>query len=217
MCKFLNKKKNILIILFIIILFVGTFIYLGMKNKTPPMKNIKIDGVMLPIAKAIEPFQLTDQDGKLFNQDNLKDKWTFMFFGFTNCGYVCPTTLAELNKMYKVLQKDLPEDKLPQIVLISVDPERDTVARMKQYVHAFNQHFIGLRGEEAATIALEKQLHISAVKMQAAGQPADHYMINHSAEILVFNPDAKLQAYFSYPHQSEQMIADYKLILNATE
>lgn len=215
MCKFFNKKKRVIIFLIIILMVVG-LIYLG-KTKTHSVKNIKIDGVMLPAAKSIAPFQLTDQNGKIFNQDNLKGKWTFMFFGFTNCGYVCPTTLAELNKMYKVLQKDLPKEQLPQIVLVSVDPERDTVARMKQYVRAFNENFIGLRADPTETIALEKQLHISAVKMHAEGEPVDHYMVNHSAEILVFNPDGKLQAYFSYPHQSEQMITDYKLILNAME
>lgn len=216
MCQLLHKKKIIFLII-IVIFFLITFIYLGMKKEVTPLKNIKIDGIVLPRAQAIEPFQLVDQNGKPFNQTHLKGKWTFMFFGFTNCGYVCPTTLSELNKMYKVLQKELPESELPQIIFVSVDPDRDTVARIKQYLHAFNKNFIGLRGGEAETTLLEKKLHISAVKMQAEGESLDHYMINHSAEILVFNTDGKLQAYFSYPHQAEQMVRDYKLILNAKE
>ncbi len=216
-----HKKQHsllIFIILLIIIIVAAVFIYLGIKGKTAtPFENIKIAGVVLPHAQAIQPFQLIDQNGQLFNQNNLKGKWTFLFFGFTNCPYVCPTTLAELNKMYKMLQKELPADKLPQIILVSVDPKRDTVNRMKQYIQVFNKNFIGLQGGEAETIAFEQQLHISAIKMQAAGQSSDHYMINHSAEILLFNPEGKLQAYFSYPHEANQMDADYKLILNAKE
>ena len=124
--------------------------------------------------------------------------------------------MAALNQMYQALQRELPDNKLPQVVLVSVDPERDTVEKMNEYVTAYNSHFIGVRAEIAETIALEKQLHIAVAKMQADGQGKNHYMINHSAEIMLFNPDAKLQAYLSYPHQAAQMIKDYKLILNAS-
>ena len=121
--------------------------------------------------------------------------------------------MADFESRELDLEKDLPQDQLPQVVLVSVDPERDTTQRINEYVKAFNPHFIGARGDMAATTALEKQLHIISVKMLADGQGKNHYTINHSAEIMLFNPSAKLQAFLSYPHQAEQMANDYKLII----
>src|SRR5690606_19725195 len=100
-------------------------------------------------------------------------------------------------------------------VLVTVDPERDTVARMNEYVTAFNPNFVGVRGDQAKIDQFTQQLHITAMKMQADGEGANHYMINHSAEILLINPEGKIQAYFSYPHEAKQMSSDYKAILTA--
>jgi protein SCO1/2 len=212
-----SHTKTILMIVLFMMFFAGLVLYscvIQPKLHAVNAKDIKIDGVFLSESKEIEDFQLTDGSGKPFTKENLKGRWTLMFFGFTNCGYVCPTTLAALNDTYKTLQAQIPDNKLPQVVMVSVDPERDSMEKMQTYVHAFNQHFIGTRADEAATVALEKQLHIAAVKMQVDGQPKDQYSINHSAEIMLFNPDGKLQAYFSYPHTAEQMVRDYKLILS---
>lgn len=194
----------------------GAVIYFGIIQKLgKPVKNIKIDGIYLSEPTALSDFNLTDQLGKPFTKENMRGHWTMLFFGFTNCGMVCPTTMAELNKMYKILQRELPDSKLPLVVMVSVDPDRDTISRMKSYVTAFNPHFMGVRGEAEETDALQKQLHIVSVKMQAQGKGKDHYTINHSAEIMLFNPDVELQAFLSFPHAADQMVADYKLILSA--
>lgn len=221
MTKIAQQKSNgtlISMILLIIAVVCVVAIYFGVvkPRQTTAVQQVKINGVVLPAAKEISDFQLTDNHGKSFTKENLNGHWTMMFFGFTNCGMVCPTTMAALNKMYLSLQKDLPENQLPQIVMVSVDPDRDSVARMDEYVNSFNPHFIGARTEIAPTIALEKQLNIAAAKMESDGAGKDHYTINHSAEILLFNPSAKLQAYMSYPHQPEQMVEDYKLIIKSS-
>lgn len=211
-----SSHSKMLFIFSVVIIVAAIVIYFGLIPQQKPIQsaaNIKIDGVFLPQAKEIIDFQLTDNHGKPFTKENLKGHWTMLFFGFTNCGMVCPTTMAALNKMYLTLEKELPENQLPHVVMISVDPERDSVKRMNEYVTAFNSHFIGARGDMAVTEALEKQLSIAAVKMQAEGTGKNHYSINHSAEILLFNPDAKLQAYLAYPHLPEQMVKDYKLIV----
>lgn len=127
-----------------------------------------------------------------------------IFFGFTNCEMVCPTTMVELSKMYKKLQQDLPENLLPLVVFISVDPNRDTVEKLNSFVNSFNSHFIGIRADITETIALAKQFHITVSKNSP---------VNHNMEVLLLNPSTSIQAYFSYPHQSEQLAADYKLIL----
>lgn len=214
----LQKKNNRLIVIVLLgaVLFTALVLYFGMLRphfRYQDLKNVKIDGVFLPTPQEVADFNLTDNTGKPFSKENLKGHWTMMFFGFTNCGMVCPTTMAALNKMYVTLQSELPAQKLPQVVLVSVDPANDSVERMNSYVKSFNPSFMGARTGEAETVILEKQMHIAAAKMQAEGQGKDRYTINHTAEILVINPEAKLQAFLSYPHQPEQMVKDYKLIL----
>src|SRR6185295_10610750 len=97
-----------------------------------------------------------------FSNQNLKDHWSLLFFGFTNCGFVCPTTLTELNKMIKVLQQEIPDNQIPQVILVTVDPERDTVKRLREYVAAFNADFKAIRADLEATEQFENALHISA-------------------------------------------------------
>lgn len=209
-----SHKKLISIILLVMGSLLALVIYFEViiphQRATVP---VKINGTLLPKAAEINHFTLTDNHGRPFTQENLKGHWTFLFFGFTNCDYVCPTTLTTLNKMYRTLQEQLPDNKLPQVVLVSVDPERDSVERMNSYVTAFNKQFIGVRAEIAETIALEKQFHIAAAKMEADGGGKNHYTINHTAEILLVNPDGKLQAFLSYPHKVEQLVNDYKSML----
>ena len=211
-----SHMKLILIILSIVMIFTATVFYLiAMQKqvKKPTVQSVKIEGTLMPTAKDIADFHLTANNGKSFSKENMKGHWTMLFFGFTNCGYVCPTTLTELNKMYQILQKELPEQQLPQIVLVSVDPERDSVERMNDYIRAFNVDFIGARADSAETEALENQLHISAIKMPAESAQPNQYMVNHSAEIILFNPEAQIQAYFSFPHKGDRLAQDYKLIL----
>ena len=176
-----------------------------------------IDGVYLSVPSDIPDFHFTDNKNRLFSKENLKHHWTFLFFGFTNCGLVCPVTLTELSKMMVLLGKQTSASDMPQIVFVTVDPDRDTIERLNGYVTAFNPTFIGLRGDESATDALEKALHIVAAKMESSqsDKQKKNYTIDHTAEILLINPDAKLQAYLSYPHQAAQMASDYKQIVSA--
>jgi len=200
----------------IVALIAATEIYFGFLQHREVASNVKIDGVFLTKPKEINNFKLSASNAQTFTKENLNGHWTLMFFGFTNCSMVCPTTMAALNGMYKQLEKDLPADQMPQVVMVSVDPDRDSVKRMKDYVTAFNPNFIGTRADITETVALEKQLNIAAAKLQVDGQGKNQYTINHSAEVLLFNPKGQLQAYLSFPHKAEQMAEDYKLIIKST-
>jgi protein SCO1/2 len=206
--------KLLLLLLSIFVLIPIVAIYFGIMQhhgKVNP-KDIKIEGAYLTPAKEIIEFNLIDNTGKAFTNANLKGQWTMMFFGFTNCGMVCPTTLSALNKMYQLLQHELPDKQLPQVVMVSVDPERDTVEKMNSYVKAFNPHFIGASGKMPMTLALEKNLHVVAVKVQGESKKKNDYYYDHSAEIMLVNPQGKVQAYLSYPHKPENLATEYKLI-----
>lgn len=210
-----KNTKLAIFILLISLLITGIFMYVSVIRPIQhPVKSIKIEGTWLTPPQVINDFSLTDNRGKPFTKNNLKNHWTMMFFGFTNCGMVCPTTLDALNKMYQQLQKEISQDQLPQIVFVTVDPDRDSQNRMNDYINAFNSHFIGIRSNIENTVSLENQLHIVAAKIQVDNEGKNHYTIDHSAEILLFNPNAELQALFSYPHLSDQMVKDYQLILS---
>jgi protein SCO1 len=208
-----SHAKLFALLIFIFLVIPAAAIYGVIKHNSPHAQTIKIDGAYLIPPKEINDFQLTDNTGKTFTKENLKGHWTMMFFGFTNCGMVCPTTLVSLNKMYLTLKKELPDKQLPQVVFVSVDPEQDTVEKINSYVTTFNSHFMGLRGEFSDLVPLEKQLHIVAVKMKGDSEEKDDYYYDHSAEILLINPNAEVQAYLSYPHKPEQLVKDYKLVI----
>lgn len=218
----IQKKSHLKLLMILLLLLAAIFaavFYFGIarhQTKTLLAEDVKIDGVFLKTPQTMTDFHLTNNKGQPFTKLDLQGHWTMMFFGFTNCGNICPTTLAALNKMYKKLQHELPDNRLPQVVMVSVDGERDTVSRMDSYVNSFNPHFIGTIGEANEIDSLKKQLHIAAVKMQADGQGKDHYTINHSAEIILINPKAEVQAFMSYPHIAEQMAQDYQLILKTS-
>lgn len=204
----MNHFKKLLLVL------TGTLLVATATSYASSKKNNNIDGILLSKSKPIANFQMTDNQSHVFTKENLKGHWTMMFFGFTHCGYVCPTTMSALGKMYQMLEKELPTNQLPRVVMVSVDPERDSVQTMDKYVRSFNSHFVGVRGNIDQTSALQDQLHITATKMQAGGSNKDSYTINHSAEIILFNPNAEIQAYFSFPHQAERMVQDYKSIIS---
>lgn len=216
----LNTKKNnrtlLLLICAVILVAIVTFVLHAKHQKNTKIEevaaNLKIDGTVLPTPRVIHDFHMTDNHGQSFSNTNLKHHWTMMFFGFTNCGYVCPTTLAALEKMMVTLKTDLPEPLRPMIVMVSVDPERDTVARINDYVKSFDPQFMGIRGTLAETNALANQMSVVFSKVT---MPNGQYMMNHSAEIMLLDPNGNLRAFFSYPHEAMQMRHDYKAIVNA--
>jgi protein SCO1/2 len=155
-----------------------------------------------------------DTNGVPFSQDNLKKHWTLMFFGFTRCGFVCPTTMAELGKMYRVLETQH-ASPLPHVVMVSIDPERDNLEKLKRYVTAFHPAFEGARGTEEMTRAMTHALGVAYAKISTnPNAPATEDDIEHTGAIMLFNPDGNLAAFFTSPHQAKYLADDYQLLLN---
>lgn len=167
-------------------------------------------GIALKEPRTIHPFQLTTGKNQAFTNQNLQGKWTFLFFGFTHCPMICPTAMASLNQIYLKLQTD--KQPLPQIVFISVDPERDTATLTGQYASGFNPHFIGATGDEQQLAKLTQELGVVYLKTVLKGSEpdeADTYAIDHSSTILLINPQGQLAALFSIPHDPEKIVKDY--------
>jgi protein SCO1/2 len=185
--------------------------------KTPQNKSAapqtQMSGTILPTPRALNAFTLTDDHNQPFTNQNLMGHWTFLFFGFTNCAHMCPMTMTTLKDMYGDLKQA--KQSLPQVVLISIDPQRDTVQRLHQFVTAFDPAFQGARGSEAQIEALSQELSILYMKVKAAGQTqqqAQDYQIDHSGTLLLINPKGQLYAIFSMPHDAKQIAKDFEMI-----
>lgn len=214
-----SPRKNgrvVAIIVIIILILAGLGAYSYHKKKSsasvqstaPATTQQNPNTTALPSPKTISPFTLTDDTGKPFTNDNLKGHWTFMFFGFTHCGDVCPTTLTELNKTYQQLQKDLPADQLPQVVFVSVDPDRDTVDVLHNYIKNYNPNFIAATGNADNLNVFVKDLGVYFAKVPS--QDANNYGVHHSSQLYLLNPDGNWVDIFTYPIQADQLAKNYE-------
>jgi protein SCO1/2 len=168
---------------------------------------------MLDVARPLPQFELVDQAGRAFRRDSLRGQWTLMFFGFTNCPDVCPTTLAELAEVRRKL-KDLPAGDLPAVVFVSVDPNRDTIETLGRYVAHFDPQFQGVTGQPVAIEALTHDLGVAV----SVGPVSDdrNYTVDHSAAIFLIDPSAAFKAVFSSPHLANVIARDYRSIVAST-
>ncbi len=168
-----------------------------------------ITATVLPEARQLTNFNLTDNKNQSYTNQNLIGHWSMIFFGFTNCGYICPTTMAALKNMTVILQQR--NIKAPQVIMISVDPQRDTVNRLNIYVSGYNPNFVGLTGLQEKIDLLAKNLNVLYIKTQIKNGD-ENYNIDHSGAILLINPAGKLSAIFSMPHNPNEMAHDFALI-----
>lgn len=173
----------------------------------------KFHGTLLNEPRGVAPFSLTGIDEKTFDNTSLQGQWTYVFFGFTSCGYVCPTTLTELARMYQLLVEKNVEPR-PRIVFISLDPSRDTLSKLKKYVRAFHPDFYGARGEEPEVIKLAHEMGVASEKVPLSSSNTDtNYDIQHTGALMLFNPKGELRAFFTTPHQAEKLSQDYQMLV----
>lgn len=151
----------------------------------------------LPVSLPIGHFELVNQDGKVVSEADLKGKWSLLFFGYRYCPDVCPTTLAELNRTVRLLG-----DAPVQVVLVSVDPERDSPAELKEYVKYFNPAFTAWTGNAAQLSQLAEELHLFYARQEQSGAP---YLMDHSAQIVLIDPAAQYVGFFPAPHEAQAL------------
>ena len=160
-------------------------------------------GTLLREPRAMAEFRLQDSQGKAFDRSRFVGKWSLVFVGFTYCPDVCPSTLGLL----KSLDEKLKAQQLSlQTVFISVDPQRDTLDKLDRYVHYFNPDFIGATGSSDQLDVLTQNLSLVYAKVPGSGP--DDYTLDHSAALVLINPQAQVAAYFLPPHRLDAMSQD---------
>lgn len=169
-------------------------------------------GTWLPGGRPVGDFQLVDHHGERFDQERLRGQWTFLFFGYTYCPDVCPATMAVMHNAVGSIRRAHPELPL-QTVFVSVDPRRDTPARLAEYVPYFDPGFLGVTGDPEQIRRLTRDLGIVyQVHEPAAGK--EDYLVDHSASVLLVNPQGDLQAVFRAPHLPDALARDFQQIVD---
>ncbi len=165
---------------------------------------------LFPDPKRLTAFALTDHKNRVFDLASLKGKWTFLFFGFTHCPDICPTTLAVLARARDHIARNEVRAEDMQIVFISVDPNRDTASKLRQYVDYFDTTFLGVTGDNAQIGHLASQL--GAAYQVAITPGMENYPVYHSTAIFLLDPRARYHAVFTPPHNAEAIAKRFKVV-----
>lgn len=203
-------QKTISLILVICTLLILTlFVY-----RTQQMNSSKVytsdNATMFPTAREIKSFELMTANQQKFTQKDLIGHWTLLFFGFTHCSNVCPITLDMLGHAYEKLIAIKPD---LQVILISLDPTRDTPQKLIEYTQHFHPHFIGVTGKMNELRKLQAQLRIFSEQDQNSS--GNNYQILHTSSILLINPKGEWAGLFSYGMKPDQFVYEFEMATNA--
>jgi len=175
-----------------------------------PAEKLQFKGTDITGAEYGRALALTDQDGRTRTLADFKGKVIVVFFGYTQCPDVCPTTMAELAQVKKSLGKD--GDRL-QGIFVTVDPERDTAAVLKGYMGSFDPSFVALRGTLEQTKEVAKEFKVFFAKVP--GRTPDTYTMDHTAGSYVFDTNGKLRLFVRYGSGTDALAADLKTLIAA--
>lgn len=163
---------------------------------------------LLSPPRPLPPMELVDHENRPFDTSRLRGGWSLVFFGFTSCPDACPLTMTALAETNKLLA-DLPAQRRPRVVMISVDPQRDTPERLAPYVKAFDPTFTGATGTKAAIDELAQRMGVMAATRPIEG---GSYTVDHTTSVFLIDPDGALRALFSAPLTPKLIAEDYRRI-----
>lgn len=208
----MELKNRIRMTIAVIVAFIILVIYgfAWRMNQPVIMSNeeLQINGaIVLDKPRMFSDFELQDHRGDVFNLERMQGVWTIVFFGFTHCPDICPTTLAMLNETYSKL-KDSEKERV-QVVMISLDPERDTVEKLAEYVPYFNPAFTGVTGNKHLIRRLTAELNVAYNQVPLSG---DDYTVDHSTQLILVNPMGHYHGFFKAPHTEITMRSTWRSI-----
>ncbi|MFL2714893.1 MAG: SCO family protein [Gammaproteobacteria bacterium] len=205
-------KKNI----FFIAVFIAAVLALFINKLTTPRvlstNELIVNGLFLfEEPKEISDFSFYSANGVEFTKDNLKGKWTLMYFGFTRCPDECPTTMYQIKKLVNILrEKDFPLDD-KQWVLVSIDPERDTPEEIDKYAKGFDEDFMGVSNIRPMLLSLATQLSVNNVMPSEDSMDHSH-LDNHVNNIILLNPNGDFAGVFRPPFDISRLSLTYQSV-----
>lgn len=205
-------RNTVILLLVLVAVAMGLIVYKVTKPRVlTPVELRNYDAIVFEKPRQFSDIALTDHNGKEFTRAQLQGKWSLIFFGFTHCPDICPMTLFDLNR----LLPDLPEDirKNTQVILVSLDPARDTPEVLKEYVAAFNPDFVGVTGEFLTIRRFANEVNVAFAKVTQG----DDYTVDHSGNLVLINPRGDYHGFFKPPFDTEKLQITYPSIYRSFE
>ncbi|SEC89865.1 SCO family protein [Pseudomonas anguilliseptica] len=206
-----RTQITVFVLVAIVALVLGLTVNKVLTSKGQGDPTVLLDAgiVLLPQSRNLPELSLTNQDGQSVAVDQLKDQWSLLFFGYTFCPDICPATLAQLRQ----LQGQLPPETLAKlrIVLVTVDPHRDTPEQLKKYLDYFDAGFIGLTGEEAT---IQKLANGVSIPFIPADTSKENYTVDHSGNLVLIGPDGKQRGFIRAPINNTKLAAQLPGLLD---
>ncbi len=204
--------KTVFVLVALIALVIGLTVHkvLDRRGGADPAQLLDAGIILLPQSRQVPSLSLTDQDGKALAVDELKDRWSLLFFGYTFCPDICPTTLAQMREVKGLLPAEARERL--RVVLVSVDPNRDTPQQLKQYLGYFDPSFIGLTGDLERIQTLANGVSIPFIPADTS-KPG--YTVDHSGNLVIIGPDGRQRGFIRAPLNSQKLAAQLPALLNS--
>ncbi|MEE5170595.1 SCO family protein [Pseudomonas alliivorans] len=205
-----RTQKTVFILVAVVALIMGLTINRVLSGKGPGDQTALIDAgvILLPQSRSLPSLSMSDQNGAPVAVDELKGKWTLVFFGYTYCPDICPTTLAQLRDIRTKLSQEAVDNM--RVVLVSVDPDRDTPQQLKQYLGYFDPRYIGLTAPVADIQKLASALSIPFIPADTS-KPG--YTVDHSGNLALIGPDGRQRGFIRSPLNAQKLVAQLPVLL----
>ena len=206
-------KSNLkILIACVVALFAGLYLQLfgfNLPERRIAVSDPEIEGLLWPNQKALGDFSLVGSDGGAYQLDNLRNRWSFVFFGYTHCPDICPITMQTLSQVRNNL--DTSNIAAPvNYLFISVDGERDTPEHLSNYINYFGQEFEAASGSPSQVDSLATQIGVPYSIDEHA--PGEDYLVAHSGAVYLVSPQGNLTAVFQPPHTPEDIASRFQRI-----
>ena len=203
------SKRNIVFVFLIVFGMTALFVYFQSLPSLLQKKPMLLTGKILTRPMELNNFELIDQYNQTFNNKSLVGNWTIIFFGYTNCPDVCPTTIYKLAEIKNEIIEKLPSENF-NTVLVTLDPDRDTPERLDEYIGYFDKTMLGVTGtyEDIQTFASSLSVFYQRINKD------EGYDFNHTASIFVLDKDGSLFATMSPANPVSELKDDFYTILN---
>jgi len=206
-----RTQTTVFVLVTLVALVLGLTVNKVLNSKGQGDPTVLLDAgiVLLPQSRSLPELSLTNQDGQTVAVDQLKDQWSLLFFGYTFCPDICPATLAQLRQ----LQGQLPPATLSKlrIIMVTVDPHRDTPEQLKKYLDYFDAGFIGLTAEQAT---IQKLANGVSIPFIPADTSKENYTVDHSGNLVLVGPDGKQRGFIRAPINNAKLVAQLPGLLD---
>lgn len=201
-------RLTVAVILVFICVVIAGFVYRIGLPRIMSDAELKVNGTyVLETPREIGAFSLIDHRGEAFGPERFEGRWSLVFFGFTHCPDICPTTMSFLNRFVTELEGSEASDI--QVIMVTVDPARDTAEQLARYLPFFNEEFVGVTGEFLDIHRFATALNTPFRKVPGQG---DNYQVDHSSNVVLINPRGHYHGFFKAPLDLAKMKVSYRSI-----